>query len=224
MARRSAGGKKSSSCRGRLQPAFVVRLPCQWRRVCDTNAARPTLSARLPLPPHRAGVRGGDPGARRRGNSRPRPADRRHTLIFRADCGGVSLTAVAAVAIWCCRVARRLEVGVSARLCQLPIPPGVTVALGAAQQAIEFAGSAVRIVLVDGAKLADLMIEYEVGVASRARCGSQRSTRTTSKSKVNVSDTSCTRPDAPRIARGGFAEAAPDDVVRLKPDATTKSG
>jgi restriction system protein len=36
------------------------------------------------------------------------------------------------------------------------------------QQAIEFAGSVERIVLVDGTKLADLMIEYEVGVASRA--------------------------------------------------------
>lgn len=36
------------------------------------------------------------------------------------------------------------------------------------QQAIEFAGSVERIVLVDGAKLADLMIEHEVGVASRA--------------------------------------------------------
>jgi restriction system protein len=36
------------------------------------------------------------------------------------------------------------------------------------QQAVEFAGSVERIVLVDGGKLADLMIEYEVGVASRA--------------------------------------------------------
>ncbi len=36
------------------------------------------------------------------------------------------------------------------------------------QQAIDFAGSVERIVLVDGTKLADLMIEYEVGVASRA--------------------------------------------------------
>lgn len=36
------------------------------------------------------------------------------------------------------------------------------------QQAVEFAGSVERIVLVDGSKLADLMIEYEVGVASRA--------------------------------------------------------
>jgi restriction system protein len=36
------------------------------------------------------------------------------------------------------------------------------------QQAIDFAGSVERIVLVDGSKLADLMIEYEVGVASRA--------------------------------------------------------
>jgi len=36
------------------------------------------------------------------------------------------------------------------------------------QQAIDFAGSVERIVLVDGAKLADLMIEHEVGVASRA--------------------------------------------------------
>lgn len=36
------------------------------------------------------------------------------------------------------------------------------------QQAVEFAGSVERIVLVDGIKLADLMIEYEVGVASRA--------------------------------------------------------
>ncbi len=35
------------------------------------------------------------------------------------------------------------------------------------QQAIDFAGSVERIVLVDGTKLADLMIEYEVGVASR---------------------------------------------------------
>lgn len=36
------------------------------------------------------------------------------------------------------------------------------------QQAVEFAGSVERIVLVDGSKLAGLMIEYEVGVASRA--------------------------------------------------------
>ncbi len=36
------------------------------------------------------------------------------------------------------------------------------------QQAVEFAGSVERIVLVDGGKLADLMIEYEVGIASRA--------------------------------------------------------
>jgi restriction system protein len=36
------------------------------------------------------------------------------------------------------------------------------------QQAVEFAGSVERIVLVDGSKLAELMIEYEVGVASRA--------------------------------------------------------
>lgn len=36
------------------------------------------------------------------------------------------------------------------------------------QQAIDFASSVERIVLVDGTKLADLMIEYEVGVASRA--------------------------------------------------------
>ncbi len=36
------------------------------------------------------------------------------------------------------------------------------------QQAIDFAGSVERIVLVDGTKLADLMVEYEVGVASRA--------------------------------------------------------
>jgi restriction system protein len=36
------------------------------------------------------------------------------------------------------------------------------------QQAVYFAGSVERIVLVDGSKLADLMIEYEVGVASRA--------------------------------------------------------
>lgn len=36
------------------------------------------------------------------------------------------------------------------------------------QQAVEFAGSVERIVLIDGSKLADLMIEYEVGVASRA--------------------------------------------------------
>src|SRR5262245_32019268 len=35
-------------------------------------------------------------------------------------------------------------------------------------QAIEFAASVERIVLVDGAKLADLMIEHEVGVASRS--------------------------------------------------------
>lgn len=35
-------------------------------------------------------------------------------------------------------------------------------------QAVEFAGSVERIVLVDGAKLAELMIEHEVGVASRA--------------------------------------------------------
>ena len=35
-------------------------------------------------------------------------------------------------------------------------------------QAIEFAGSVERIVLVDGSKLADLMIEHEVGVASRS--------------------------------------------------------
>jgi restriction system protein len=36
------------------------------------------------------------------------------------------------------------------------------------QQAVEFAGSVERIVLVDGRKLADLMIEYEVGVTSRS--------------------------------------------------------
>ena len=36
------------------------------------------------------------------------------------------------------------------------------------QQAVEFAGSVERIVLVDGTKLADLMIEHEVGIASRA--------------------------------------------------------
>ena len=36
------------------------------------------------------------------------------------------------------------------------------------QQAVEFAGSVERIVLVDGTKLAELMIEHEVGVASRA--------------------------------------------------------
>ena len=36
------------------------------------------------------------------------------------------------------------------------------------QQAIEFAGSVERIVLVDGSKLADLMIEHEVGVSSRS--------------------------------------------------------
>jgi len=35
-------------------------------------------------------------------------------------------------------------------------------------QAVEFAGSVERIVLVDGRKLADLMIEFEVGVSSRA--------------------------------------------------------
>jgi len=35
------------------------------------------------------------------------------------------------------------------------------------QQAVDFAGSVERIVLVDGDKLANLMIEYEVGVASR---------------------------------------------------------
>jgi restriction system protein len=35
-------------------------------------------------------------------------------------------------------------------------------------QAIEFAGSVERVVLVDGSKLADLMIEHEVGIASRA--------------------------------------------------------
>lgn len=35
-------------------------------------------------------------------------------------------------------------------------------------QAIEFAGSVERVVLVDGGKLADLMIEHEVGIASRA--------------------------------------------------------
>ena len=35
------------------------------------------------------------------------------------------------------------------------------------QQAVEFAGSVERIVLVDGTRLADLMIEHEVGVASR---------------------------------------------------------
>lgn len=34
-------------------------------------------------------------------------------------------------------------------------------------QAVEFAGSVERVVLVDGRKLADLMIEFEVGVASR---------------------------------------------------------
>lgn len=36
------------------------------------------------------------------------------------------------------------------------------------QQAIEFAGSVERIVLVDGSKLADLMIEHEIGVSSRS--------------------------------------------------------
>ena len=36
------------------------------------------------------------------------------------------------------------------------------------QQAVEFARSVERIVLIDGGKLAELMIEYEVGVASRA--------------------------------------------------------
>ncbi len=36
------------------------------------------------------------------------------------------------------------------------------------QQAIDFAGTVERIVLVDGTKLAALMIEHEVGVASRA--------------------------------------------------------
>lgn len=36
------------------------------------------------------------------------------------------------------------------------------------QQAVDFAGSVERIVLVDGTTLADLMIEHEVGVASRA--------------------------------------------------------
>jgi len=36
------------------------------------------------------------------------------------------------------------------------------------QQAVDFAGSVERIVLVDGGKLAELMIEYEVGVTSRA--------------------------------------------------------
>ena len=35
-------------------------------------------------------------------------------------------------------------------------------------QAVEFAGSVERVVLVDGARLADLMIEHEVGVTSRA--------------------------------------------------------
>jgi restriction system protein len=35
-------------------------------------------------------------------------------------------------------------------------------------QAIEFAGSVERVVLVDGRKLADLMIEFEVGVTSRS--------------------------------------------------------
>jgi len=34
-------------------------------------------------------------------------------------------------------------------------------------QAVEFAGSVERVVLVDGAKLAELMIDFEVGVASR---------------------------------------------------------
>jgi restriction system protein len=36
------------------------------------------------------------------------------------------------------------------------------------QQAVEFAGSVERIVLVDGRKLAELMIEFEVGVTSRS--------------------------------------------------------
>ena len=36
------------------------------------------------------------------------------------------------------------------------------------QQAVDFAGSVERIVLADGTTLAELMIEYEVGVASRA--------------------------------------------------------
>jgi restriction system protein len=36
------------------------------------------------------------------------------------------------------------------------------------QQAVDFAGSVERIVLVDGSKLARLMIEHEVGVASRS--------------------------------------------------------
>jgi restriction system protein len=35
-------------------------------------------------------------------------------------------------------------------------------------QAVEFAGSVERVVLVDGARLADLMIEHEVGVTSRS--------------------------------------------------------
>jgi restriction system protein len=36
------------------------------------------------------------------------------------------------------------------------------------QQAIDFAKSVERVVLVDGGKLADLMIEHEVGVALRS--------------------------------------------------------
>lgn len=36
------------------------------------------------------------------------------------------------------------------------------------EKGTEFAGSVERIVLVDGRKLADLMIEFEVGVSSRA--------------------------------------------------------
>ena len=54
-------------------------------------------------------------------------------------------------------------------------------------QAVEFAGSVERIVLVDGSKLADLMIEYEVGLPL-ARCEYPRSIRTISKSSGQLSN------------------------------------
>jgi hypothetical protein len=51
------------------------------------------------------------PAARQRGKSLQRPVDRRPSFIFRAGCRGVSLMVMAAAAIWCYRVSRRLEVG-----------------------------------------------------------------------------------------------------------------
>ena len=55
------------------------------------------------------------------------------------------------------------------------------------QQAVDFAGSVERIVLVDGSKLAELMIEYEVGLLL-ARCEYPRSILTISKSSGQLSN------------------------------------